>query len=359
MKKILVFIITAIILCSVCYADNENYIDTNELENSVPDYVIDILGESELSADTDIDGMWQRIIHSFNQELQKVYKPALRRGLYLIVIAMICSVLEIFAVKKTPVYVKLCCCSVICILCAGDMGSYISLGKETMSTISEFSNALLPTLCTAGIVCGTPIASAAKYAASALFMDILVYAADNFILPMILAYTALVIASSAFENKALSGVCNLIKWLCTFLITALTLAFVIYISVSSAVSTGGDAVASKVAKTTISTVLPVVGGIISDAASAVVAGAELMRSVAGVFGMLAVLAMCVAPFAALGINFLIFKASAALVKAFDTGSISNLINGIGNSIGMILALVGSSGIMIFISIISCIKAVSA
>ena len=358
MKKFVIFIITAIILSSVCYADNESCIDTRGIENAVPEYVIDILGDSKIDAQTDIDGMWQRIIHSFNQELQKVYKPALRRGLYLIVIAMICSVLEIFGVEKTPVYVKLCCCSAICILCAGDLGSYISMGKDAMNSISGFSNALLPTLCTAGIVCGTPIASAAKYAASALFMDILVYVAENYILPLILAYTALVIASSAFDNKALSGLCNMIKWLCTFLITALTLAFVVYISISSAVSTGGDAVASKVAKTTISTVLPVVGGIISDAASAVVAGAELMRSMVGVFGMLAVLAMCVAPFAALGINCLIFKASAALIKAFDTSSISNLINGFGNSIGMILALVGSSGIMIFISIISCIKAVN-
>lgn len=358
MKKIIIIIAAALFLSTPCYAESELVLDTSELERAIPDYAIEILESSNPDSYDDIEGKSQKILGALSFELKSEYKPALRRGLYLLVISLVCSIFEIFSSEKAPLYIKLCGCCAVSLVCAGGLGSYIKLGTDTLSAISEFSNALLPTLCTAGIICGTPASSAASYAASALFMDILVYVSKNIVLPLVLVYTALIIASAAFNSKALGSVCNLLKWLCISLMTLLTLTFTAYISISSAVASGGDAVASKLAKTAISGALPVVGGIISDAASALVAGAELMRSLVGVLGLFVVLAICVAPFAILGINYLILKAAAAVVGTLNSDSISALIKGFGSSLGMILALTGSAGIMTFISIISCIKAVN-
>lgn len=359
MRRYILFLAASLLLITPCFADTEDYINTDEIEKSLPEYAADILGETEIGSADDIDGMGTKIISSLKTELHKAFDPALRRGLSILAIAFICSVFDVFGNEKAPLYMKLCGCAAVSLVCAGDMGSYISLGTETLNSISEFSNALLPALCTAGIFCGTPLASAAKYAASALFLDIMVYVSSKIVLPAILAYTAIIIASAAFDSKALSGMANLFKWICTSLLTAINLIFVVYISISSAVSSGGDAVASKIAKTAISTALPVVGGIISDAASAVVAGAELVRNLVGVYGLFALLAICVVPFAMIGLNYLILKASAALVSTFASNGIGELIKGLGSSLGMILALVGSTGIMLFISIISCIKAVAS
>lgn len=358
MKKLILIIISAILLTGSCYADNEEIIDSSELENAVPEYVDDILGNPSPEDSVDTDGLIGKVMDFLKYKLQEAYKPALRRGALVLIIALICSAFEVFGADSSPLYLKLCGCAAISLVCIGDMGSYINIGTETLNDISDFSNALLPALCTAGIVCGTPAAAAAKYAASALFMNIFIEAAENIILPMIYAYTALVVANSSFGGKILDGMCNLFKWLCTSLMVVLTLAFTAYLSISSAVASGGDAVVSKAAKATISMALPVVGGIISDAASSVVAGAEAVLNMAGVFGLIIVIAICVAPFAALAINYLILKAASALSGAFNS-SAASLISGIGNSFGMILAMVGSAGIMMFISIISCIKAVGA
>ena len=48
----------------------------------------------------------------------------------------------------------------------------------------------------------------------------------------------------------------------------------------------------KAAKFTISNMVPVVGGVISDTAETLLAGASVLRNAAGVFGMLAVIGIC-------------------------------------------------------------------
>ncbi len=358
MKRILLTAIAACLLTFPCYADNDGIIDNSKLENAVPDNVSDTLDNPSVDDAADADGLLGKVLAMLKSELQKAYKPALKRGLLVLIIALLCSAFEVFSSDNSPFYLKLCGCAAISLVCVGDVGSYMSLGTQTLNTISDFSNALLPTLCTAGIVCGTPAAAAAKYAASALFLSIFITASAKIILPLIYAYTALVIANAAFGGKGLEGMCGLFKWICTTLMIGLTLAFTAYLSISSVIASGGDAVASKAAKATISMALPIVGGILSDAASSVIAGAEAVRGMVGVFGLIVIICICVTPFAVLGINYLILKAASALAGTFNSAAAS-LINGIGNCFGMILAMVGSAGIMVFLSIISCIKAVSA
>ena len=68
----------------------------------------------------------------------------------------------------------------------------------------------------------------------------------------------------------------------------------------------------KVAKAAISGVVPVVGGIISDASETVLAGAGMLKNTIGVFGTLAILAACAYPFLQLGVQYLLYKLTAFL-----------------------------------------------
>ena len=104
--------------------------------------------------------------------------------------------------------------------------------------------------------------------------------------------------------------------------------------------------------------LPVVGGVISDAASTVVAGAGLLKSAVGAFGLIAAASVCLVPFLMLGLRYLCYKAAAALAAAFADRRVSGLINELGGVFGMVLGVVGAAALMLFISIISVTKAVS-
>lgn len=349
MKKLLLIIVFASILTGSCYAE---LYDQNELRDALPGYADELIGDD--TADT--DKSLGKLAEEFKESISGNMGAALKKSAAIIAVTMICSVLNVFS-EDSPDYVSLGGCAAIAVISIADMNSFINSCADVVNSISVFSKALLPALCAAGAACGTLGSATVKYAASVLFMDAFVTTAQFVIMPLIYAYLAVHIAAVSMNNKSLSGVSKLIKWLCTTLMTFIALAFTVYIGLSSVIASGGDAVASKFTKTAISTALPVVGSIISDAASTVVAGAEALRNSVGVFGMLAVLSICIAPFAVMGINYLTYKAAAAMMQVFRADKLSSLADGIGSAIGMLLGLIGCCAVILFISIGISIKAV--
>ena len=178
---------------------------------------------------------------------------------------------------------------------------------------------------------------------------------DQLLLPLVDLYVAASVAYTALGNEGLKRVAGALKWVVTTVLTLLLLAFVGYLTVSGVIAGTTDAAAVKAAKFAVSSAVPVVGGILSDAAETVLAGAGILRNTVGVFGMLAVLAMCVVPFLQLGIHYLAYKAAAALTATASQGRVAGLIDSIGGAFGLVLGMTGASALLLLISLVSAIS----
>ena len=88
------------------------------------------------------------------------------------------------------------------------------------------------------------------------------------------------------------------------------------------------------------------------------AGAGMLKNAVGVFGMAAVLAVCAMPFMKIGAAYLAYKASAGLAGTVADSRITKLMSSMGTAFGMILGLVGSAAVMVFVSVILFMKAVT-
>jgi stage III sporulation protein AE len=148
----------------------------------------------------------------------------------------------------------------------------------------------------------------------------------------------------------MGGPVKLLQWLCTTLLTALTTIFTLCLTLSGALAASGDKLASSLTKTAVSAALPVVGSILADAADTYLAGAELVRSGVGLFGLAAVLCVCIGPVIGLGLHYLLFKAAACIAEPFADGRLAGLMGHIATAYGMALGLLGSGGVMLFMSI---------
>ena len=137
-----------------------------------------------------------------------------------------------------------------------------------------------------------------------LFIDIFITVAKGVILPIVFAYISVSIAGAALGTSQLDGVAGLLKWVATFLMTAIMIAFVAYLTITGVIAETSDAVTTRVVKTAISTALPVVGGILADAAATVSSGVSVLKNTIGVFGVIIVLAICIVPFLRLGVHYL-------------------------------------------------------
>jgi stage III sporulation protein AE len=102
----------------------------------------------------------------------------------------------------------------------------------------------------------------------------------------------------------------------------------------------------------------VVGGIIAEASETVLAGAGLLKNTIGVFGMLAILAVCVYPFLQLGIQYLLYKLTAFLAGAVGTPGLCKLIDGLGDAFGLVLGMTGACALLLLVSVLSSVAAVT-
>ena len=236
-----------------------------------------------------------------------------------------------------------------------DVCSMVGLGREALDGMEQFSQVLLPTLAAAVAAGGAPGTAAARQMATVLFSDLLLTAIDKALLPMVYAYVAVCAAHAALGNDGLKRLAALLKWGVTTALTAILLVFVGYLTVSGAIAGSADAMALKAAKLTISGMVPVVGGILSDAAGTLLAGAGVLRGTIGVFGLLAVLALCLGPFLELGVHYLVYKLAAALAATVSGGSASALIDGIGGAFGLVLGMAGSGALLLLVSLVSAVS----
>ncbi|HHU22984.1 MAG TPA: stage III sporulation protein AE [Clostridiales bacterium] len=331
----------------------------DRVESALPGEAAEILDGLGVEDSLDVDSGLQKLLSYAREKLGGIIRRAVKSGALMVTVVLLCSMAgSVYDSGAVPNFVPLGGALAISAMAAGDISSFIGMGKETLQTLSDFSKMLLPSLCAAATASGAITAGAAKYAATALFMDILMTAATNIVLPVIYCYIATVIANAAVGGNSLAGAANLMKWLCTSLMTVLVIAFTAYLSLTEIISGSTDVVSTRIAKTTLSTTLPVVGSIISDAASTVVAGASILRNAIGVFGLLAVAGVCLTPFLTLGAQYLIYKAAAGMAGALSDSRLSGLISSIGGAFGMVLSLTGVGALMLFFSIISSIRAVS-
>ena len=128
-------------------------------------------------------------------------------------------------------------------------------------------------------------------------------------------------------------------------------------AVTGVVSGSTDTAALKAAKITISGAVPVIGGILSDASEAVLVGAGVMRSAAGVYGVLTILALFAGPFIRLGVQYLLLKGLGALCGSLSPNASAKLVGDFSGVMGILLAMVSTQSVLLLISTVCFMKGV--
>lgn len=235
--------------------------------------------------------------------------------------------------------------------------SLIHLGAETVADVSAYAALLLPVMTAALAAQGGMTASAALYAGTAFFDSVLSNLISSVLRPMIYLFLALSVANCAVEENVLKQLRDFLKWLMVWSLKWILYIFTGYISITGVVSGTTDAATLKATKLTISGMVPVVGNILSDASEAVLVSAGVVKNAAGIYGMLAIGAVCMGPFLKIGLHYLMLKATAALCGVFGSKRITGLIGDFSGAMGLLLAMTGSVCLLFLISLVCFLKGV--
>jgi stage III sporulation protein AE len=235
----------------------------------------------------------------------------------------------------------------------------VGLGATTIQQLSTFSKALLPTLAAATAAAGAVSTATFQQVTTVFFAELLLSLIEDLLLPLVYLYIGTLTAAGCLPGSRLQGIAEGLKKVITWILTTTLLIFTVYLSAARVISGAVDSTAVKVTKAAISGVVPVVGGIIADASETVLAGAGLLKNTIGVFGMLAILAVCAYPFLQLGIQYLLYKLTAFLAGAVGTPGLCKLIDGLGGAFGLVLGMTGACALLLLVSVLSSVAAVTA
>ncbi len=315
-----------------------------------PDHVQDFLPEEDSSF---AQGLWHIVTGTIRTLRPDIGNIALSCA-SVIAAVLLLSLLRSFegAGKET---VELCGIVVISLLLLKPANTLIDLGADTIRQISEYGKLLIPVMTAAMAAQGGAVSSAALYTATAFFSSILSSAVSKFLVPMVYIYILLSVVNAAAGDELMKKARDFIKWLMTWGLKLSLYLFTGYIGITGVVSGTTDQAALKATKLTISGMVPVIGGILSDASETILVSAGLVKNAAGISGMLVILALTVGPFLRIGLQYLFLKLTAAVCSMFADKKLTGIIEDFSVAMSLILAMTGTLCMMLLISVVCFLK----
>lgn len=302
------------------------------------------------------EGLWY-VLKSAIQMLEPDIAQAGRTCLAVVAVVLLTSLLGSFP-GRTKSVTELTCAVALGSMLLRSTSSMISTAVSTIQELSAYGKLLLPVMTTAMAAQGGITTSAALYTGTAVFDSILSSLIESMLIPMVYVFIALATANSALGEDLLKKIRDFVKWLISWCLKIILYIFTGYLGITGVISGTADQAALKAAKLTISGAVPVVGGILSDASETILVSAGMVKNAAGIYGVLAILAIAIGPFLKIGVEYLMLKLTAAVCGVFASKRTSELIQDISGAMGLLLAMTGTVCMLLLISTVCMLKGVS-
>lgn len=302
------------------------------------------------------EGLWYVIrsgIYAFFPEMKQTASTCLT----IVASVIVVGILKHFPGNSNQI-IHLASSLMIGVVLLNPASKLIQVALETVLQLTDYGKLLLPVLTGALAAQGGVTTSSSLYVTTMFFVSVLSTLIKNLVVPMIYVYMCLIILNSAFHEEILLNLKTFLKWLIGWSLKTVLYIFTGFMGITGVVSGTADAAAVKAVKLTISGMVPVVGGIISDASESILIGVSTMKNAAGIYGILAIFAVAVGPFVKIGAQYLMLKFTGFVCSVFSEKQESELIKDFSGGMGMILGMAGAVCLMLLISVVSFMKGVS-
>lgn len=354
MKKILcIILLVCIIIIPVSASDvtevlDEFNIDTGEIDGELYSVREDIL--SDFSADTVISamlegedipgtsGLWGKITDLFLGEL----KTALKGSLIILGILIICSLITVMkgsvAGGEVSQVTDAVCVIAATLVVSAILKQLITAGLSSVASGVSFIKSLTPAMVVLLFTSGNTISAGALEFWIFFLLEAMAHAVEYVFIPLVCCYLALSAADAIFEGVKLSKVADLFKTFLGFSLGFMLTVFTGFITINQIVRSVGDAATSKAVKFTVSSAVPVVGKIISDAADLVISFSYVIKSAFGVFGIIAVALIFLIPIIKIGTQMVVFRIIAALSDTLGNSKLTKLLSSFATAITYVFSI---------------------
>lgn len=194
--------------------------------------------------------------------------------------------------EKTKGVLNLICGSFVLISVFIPATDALRTGVSAMKLCAGFEKMLIPVLAAVLTVSGNPVTALSYQGAAFAAAQTVEAFAQDFALPLVMISGTLGAVGAFLPTLRLSAVSDMLRKSVQTCVGVVSGLFTGFIAIKKVIGTSADGMAAKGVKLVTSTFVPVIGGALSEAYSSMTAGLSLLRSSVGIYGIIAVAAIC-------------------------------------------------------------------
>ncbi|MBQ7383445.1 MAG: hypothetical protein IJV72_01465 [Clostridia bacterium] len=248
-----------------------------------------------------------------------------------------------------------CCSCAVFVAVAGVIYEQIEMVGRFFERINSVMLSIIPVTgavwAMGGNVSTASTGSGTLYAALAVSENICAAT----IVPVSGICTALALCRSLSPDINLQGIASGIKKCYTFILGFIMSIVIALLSVQTSLTAAADTAAARAAKLVTSSIIPVVGGSVSDTLRTVASGVQYMKSVVGVGGIVMILILVLPTLVSLILTRFAFIISGCVSDLLGCENESRLIADLGGVWACMIAVVSMTSVMFILAMTLFIK----
>lgn len=303
------------------------------------------------NAPFDFKGILNKVGSNFKQEIIGI----LKRLAAPVILSMIMQAVlgrDIHITRGIMLFCKALCAVILC----GYFVEFRETAENLLSITAEACGVLAPVTISAITLTGASSTASILSPAAALCAEII----EVFFSKLGLALCGCAAAISAADSisdflsmkKMFSTIKNSLYWMTGIMMTL----FMGVLSVQGILGSGYDSAAVRGVRYTVESIVPVIGGEVSDTMDSLVSSALQMKNAIGFSGMIAVIAVVSEPIIKIASGMIAVKLAAAVGEIFADRSLSDGIGQIGDALEMLLVSCVGGVMMVILLLGACLTA---
>ena len=231
----------------------------------------------------------------------------------------------------------------------------LTMVRTSIDSLVGFMNSLVPLLVTLMLTTGN-IASAGITEPIILFIITFI---GNFIttvlIPFILIANVLGIVSKVSPRVQVDKLSKFFNSSVVWVLGIVLTIFVGVLSIEGSLSSTVDGITAKTAKAAVTNFIPVVGKILGDAVDTVIGCSNVLKNAVGIVGVIVIVCICIGPIIRLAVLMALYYLAGAICQPIADEKIVKLLDQMGDTFKMLLAIMCSVSVMLIVGTTLVIK----
>ena len=270
-----------------------------------------------------------------------------------IIIGLMTSFSDSFGSKAVSSVGSMICSFVIIALCIGNFYQTYSYCSDSMDTMADTMQLLLPVM--------VPLLISMGGISSGGILDPVIISAvtgfsffmQHVVLPMVFLSAVFVMINIITETDYVKKLSSFIRKAAIFTTGLLITIFSGITAIQGVVTKSADGILMNTAKFSIDNFVPIVGGFAADSLDMVISCVGLIKNAVGVAGIIMIVSLLALPVIKLMSICIVYKITAIVAEPIASSSISDSLNELGNSAMTMTVILGLGALMflVFITIL--------